>query len=310
MNEQQVLAGPAAPWTKSELETPVLLVIFNRPGTTKAVFESVRAVRPTRLYVAADGPRADVEGEAQRCDKARRIASAVDWGCKLETRFQDKNVGLDVHVSSAIDWFFELEEEGILLEDDCVPDPSFYRFCAELLGYYRETPEVMHVSGDNFQFGRRRGRGSYYFSKYPFIWGWATWRRAWKSYDITAASPDVQGSTWDAQWLHALERNRGVAIAPNLNLVTNIGFGEGATHTKTMERYSRLPARAMDFPLRHPSGIRIDRAADTLSYYVIFRNIRHIRFMWAHQLWDFVYRTLKNVKKELLARRSGSRISS
>jgi hypothetical protein len=292
----------------AQLETAVLFLVFNRPLTTRAVFDTIRAARPRRLYVAADGPRPEVEDDPDRCADARRIATAIDWACELRTRFQERNVGLAIQVSSALDWFFENEAEGIILEDDCVPDPSFFRFCAELLDYYRETPAIMHISGDNFQYGRTRGRGSYFFSKYPFIWGWATWRRAWKLYDFRDASPEVQASTWDAQWLRAVEKNNGAAIVPNVNLVSNLGFGDDSTHTKRIEKYAMLSAHPMGFPLKHPPAVQIDRAADVLNYYVVYRSVRHLHFIWAYRMWDISYGFLRTTKKRILARWASARV--
>lgn len=284
--------------------TPILLIVFNRPETTKAVFESIRSMRPTELYIAADGPRHEVEGEQARCRQARQIATAVDWSCSVRTLFRDRNLGCAASVSSAISWFFENVEEGIILEDDCVPGNSFYRYCRELLEHYRYRDEVMHIAGDNFQYGRKRGDASYYFSKYPFIWGWASWRRAWRHYDFKAADVAVQSTTWDAQWVLALEKQHGVSVVPNANLVTNIGFGPGATHTTTVERFAGLPAEEIDFPLRHPEKVRINREADRLTYYANFRNIPNLRMVWAYRAWDFLYLRLKRLKRWIFNRES------
>jgi hypothetical protein len=283
-----------------EFRTPILLLVFNRPETTSVVLESIRSVGPAQLYVAADGPRSDVAGEQQRCLEARRVATSIDWNCNVHTLYRDDNVGCALAVSSAITWFFEHEEEGIILEDDCVPSRSFYVFCQDLLERYRNNAAIMHVSGDNFQYGRRRGDASYYFSKYPFIWGWASWRRAWKRYEFESASADVRSSTWDAQWVLALEKYRGAAILPNVNLVTNIGFGADATHTKTLERFAQLPAKEIQFPLRHPTEVSIDKAADTFAYYANFRNVPDLRLIPLYQLWDYFYFRAKKIKRWII----------
>jgi hypothetical protein len=275
----------------------VLLLVFNRPETTKAVMESLGRARPSRLYVAADGPRDAVHADLQRCEEARRLATAPSWECVLTTRLQVRNVGLNRHVSSALDWFFANEEQGIVLEDDCVPHMSFFRFCSELLEFHRDSTRVMHISGNNFQYGRHRGRASYYYSKYPFIWGWATWRRAWRKYDFRVIAPELAWSTWDGQWMTTLQRNEGLAVTPNANLVTNIGFGSGATHTKSIERYSALPALAMEFPITHPRELVADKDADTFVYYANFRNVRYLRLIWAYRAWDMIVRFLKRVKR-------------
>ncbi|EKE21540.1 MAG: Protein containing nucleotide-diphospho-sugar transferase protein, partial [uncultured bacterium] len=160
---------------------PILFIIFNRPDTTLSVFEAIRQIKPARLYVAADGPRSERSGEDVVCAETRRIAMGVDWPCELKTRFLDKNVGCHTAVPAAVSWFFENEEEGIILEDDCSPDLSFFTFCETLLERYRDDEEVMMISGDNFQPSefKTRNDSSYYFSGIANIWGWATWRRAW-----------------------------------------------------------------------------------------------------------------------------------
>jgi len=158
--------------TAASLKAPVLLLIFNRPDTTQLVFNKIRKARPAELYIAADGPRKNQPDDPENCRKAREILRQVDWDCKISTLFREENLGCKIGVSSAIDWFFSEVEEGIILEDDCVPDQSFFQFCQELLARYRDDKRVMMISGDNFQFGRRRTDYSYYFSQYVHIWGW------------------------------------------------------------------------------------------------------------------------------------------
>jgi hypothetical protein len=267
--------------------TPVLLLVFNRPATTRAVFESIRSMRPVELYVAADGPRPGVEGEAEKCRATRRIATAIDWDCRAHSLFREENTGIGRGVASAITWFFDQVEEGIIIEDDCLPGASFYRFCEELLAYHRNQPRVMHISGNNFQYGRRRGDASYYYSQYTHCWGWASWRRAWDCFDRSLLEPDSRPYVWDGEWLLAVRQRGGVAVLPNVNLVQNIGFGADATHTKTLERYAGLPAEEISFPLRHPSKIAVDRRADTLTYYANFRRIRDLRLMWFYATVDW-----------------------
>jgi hypothetical protein len=277
--------------------TPILLLIYRRPDTTRQVIESIRSIRPTRLYVAADGPKAEVEGEAEKCAEARRLATATDWDCELHTLFREGNLGCALGVSSAITWFFDHVEEGIILEDDCVPSRSFFAYSAELLDFYREETRVMHVSGANFQYGKWRGKASYYFSRYPGIWGWASWRRAWSNYDFSLAEPEIRKHTWDAQWHASIGRAGGMAVTPNRNLVSNIGFGSGAHHTITVERFSFLPAVELAFPLVHPPRIAIDRKADEFTYYSHYRNVANLRLIWWYRIWDFVYARLKRAKQ-------------
>ncbi len=293
------LAAPI-PRDKSQFATPILLLVFNRPETTREVVASIRSVRPLHLYVAGDGPRANVKEDEESCAAARQIATKTDWDCSVHTLFREVNLGCGLGVSSAVTWFFEHVTEGIVLEDDCVPSPSFYGYCQELLDHYREEERVMHVGGSNFQYGRIRGRASYYFSRYAHIWGWATWRRAWKDYDFNLRPPWLLRDTWDTQWQLSIERSGGVAIVPNVNLVENVGFGVGATHTTGNERASSLTAGEIALPLTHPASTAINIDADRFTYYVVFRNVRFPRLIWVYGLWDWLYSTLKSAKRMLL----------
>lgn len=268
--------------------TPILLVIFNRPATLQAVFASIRSIRPTALYVAADGPRLDVEGERQRCEEARRIATAVDWECEVHTLFRDTNLGAGPAVASAVSWFFGLVEEGIILEDDCVPGLSFYRFCQDLLAHYRDIWKVMHISGHNFQYGRTRGTASYYFSTWTHSGAWASWRRAWKYYDFTLAPESERPHVWDGQWMLSVARQKGVSVIPNLNLVTNVGYGADATHTRALHRSGFLPVKEIEFPLKHPTSIKVNRAADALTYYANIADIPDLRLVTLYQFRDWL----------------------
>jgi len=259
------------------LDTPILLIVFNRSDTTRQVFKAIRQARPRQLFVAADGPREGVDGDGALCAAARSVATAVDWDCAVQTLFRDENLGCGLGPSTAISWFFENVEAGIILEDDCVPDPSFFRFSEELLERYRDVPRVMSISGDNFLRGRRRGAASYYFSRYPHIWGWASWRRAWQYFDYETIPEELRRHIWDWQWRLSVEKNRGLAVAPNVNLVSNIGCGAAdATHTTIKdERYADLPTRPMAFPLIHPRRIRkMDGYTD---YSVLIHEVRTYR---------------------------------
>jgi len=281
--------------------SPVLFIIFNRPETTKVVFETIRKAQPAKLYIAADGPRHVKTGEYERCQAARNIAINVDWECDVQLLFRDTNLGCKVAVSSAIDWFFENVEEGIILEDDCVPDISFFRYCDELLAYYRSDERIMHIGGNNFQFGRTRGNGSYYFSHYNHIWGWASWRRAWKHYDVEMkAFPEFleqnkikdifdseehsnywlkiffatyQGkvNTWDYQWTFAVWEQNGLSIAPQNNLISNIGFGSESTHQLDVNSpLANIKTQPM-ICIQHPVGqIAANVEADNFTTEYIF----------------------------------------
>ena len=169
-------------------DVPVLLMLFNRPEITRQLFEKIRQVRPTKLFVAANGHRPGVSADIELCKAVRKIFDEIDWKCELHTNFPEVNVNMHIRWYATLDWFFESVDGGIILEDDCIPDLSFFSYCTELLEKYKDNPKIMHINGSNFQFGRRRGDASYYFSEYTCSWGWATWRRAWNKYDYKMSS--------------------------------------------------------------------------------------------------------------------------
>jgi hypothetical protein len=276
---------------------PVLFLIFNRPDLTRRVFNQIRVARPHQFFIAADGPRADHPDDAALCVAARAVVAQVDWDCEVHTLFRDENLGCKQAVSSAITWFFEHVEEGIILEDDCLPDPTYFRYCAELLDYYRDDERVMVISGNNFQKGNKRSAYSYYFSCYNHIWGWATWRRAWKHYDgslrcwpaLNDSSwlLDTLGSeaaahywsrifdrayageidSWGYPWTFSCWARRGLSCLPQGNLVTNIGFGEAATHTTDAgSKGANVPVTPMPFPLCHPPCVHRHLEADHFTF--------------------------------------------
>ena len=254
------------------MQTALLFLVFNRPDTTTLVFEKIRQVKPSRLYVASDGPRDGNNDDKKKVIKVREIATMVDWPCEVKTLFRDKNLGCKKGVSTAITWFFEHEEQGIILEDDCVPNLDFFTFCEDLLDRYFKDERISTITGNNFQNGKWRGNASYYFSKYNHCWGWATWRRSWKNYDgdikfwpewsnsknwINFISNKVerrywqnifkrvhsgQIDSWAYPWTASVWYKKGLTITPNVNLVSNIGFGENATHTKSKKnKFFKLP---------------------------------------------------------------------
>jgi len=272
---------------------PVLLLIFNRPDITREVMAQIREAEPPKLFVGADGPRADQPDEADHCEQARQVATHVDWNCEVHTLFRDENMGCKQAVSSAITWFFEHVEAGIILEDDCIPHPTFFSYCAELLERYREDERVMVISGDNFQPPTRTYDSSYYFSTHMHCWGWATWRRAWKKYDgQVSVWHDLRGTGWLEGWLGSEDeaeywqrifdkvyreevdswaypwtftcwKEHGLTILPAVNLVSNIGFDVRATHTdnENSDRAS-LSTKPLSFPLDHPIGVCRDYKSD------------------------------------------------
>jgi hypothetical protein len=281
------------------MRSPVLLLIFNRPETTARVFEAVRAAQPRRLYVAADGPRPDRDGEARLCEQARQVATNVDWDCELKTLFQSTNLGCGLGPVRGIDWFFREEREGIILEDDILPVPTFFPYCDRLLKRFRDDERVGVIGGSNPLARRFSPQESYFFSRHIRIWGWASWRRVWRLYDYEMRAwpgwRDAGGllsvadgsklfeshwrkvfdrtwsgpvNWWDYQlsftcWSHGL-----LGILPAHSQIHNVGFGPGATHT-----VSKPPAylretipKTLAFPLRHPARVArnpaVDRAID------------------------------------------------
>lgn len=252
--------------------TPVLLIAFNRPKEIRAVIDALRKIKPTRVYVAIDAPRQGRADDAKNVAEVKRVIdTAIDWSCIVQKRFQDKNLGCGYGPAAAITWFFKNVEAGIILEDDCVADPSFFVFCEELLKKYKDNPQVMHITGDNYQDGQKRGIYSYFFSKYTFVWGWATWRRAWQHFDHTLIPEKDRGHVWDGAWIKSVRKQKGYAIIPQVNLVQNIGFGENATHTRNVQTGAEYKAGSMLFPLSHPPKITWNIAADYYAYRHFFK---------------------------------------
>jgi hypothetical protein len=257
--------------------------------------QTIRAAQPHRLYVVADGARADMAGEAENCAAVRRIATEVDWPCEVLTDFAPQNLGCYRRVSSGLAWAFGQSEELIILEDDCLAQPDFFAFCDELLERYRKDERIFAISGDNFQKGPPRNRDSYYFSQIFHCWGWASWRRAWQSVDLQMSQwPGLRDGGWledalgdpklvdyftrafddtyhgrNSSWAYrasfsSLVQGR-INVLPNVNLVRNIGLDDDATHTAGQAHMERTAGR-LEFPLRHPSSFIVDRKADGATF--------------------------------------------
>ena len=286
-----------------QFSTAVALIIFNRPDTTESVFAEIAKIKPHKLLVVADGPRTNQPGEAEKVTATRAIIEQVDWDCEVITNYSDVNLGCKQRVSSGLNWVFEQVEEVIILEDDCLPDPTFFRFCQEMLKHYRHDQRVSMISGANFHSSQRRNNDSYYFSKYSMIWGWASWRDRWtKSYDVKLLEwprirdegrlADMLGNknevrywqkifervycgeidTWDYQWFFANWLEERVSIVPTVNLISNIGHGENATHTTNTEsQLANLERNPVSFPIIHPLEISKDIQADQLVDELYFR---------------------------------------
>ena len=265
-----------------------------------AVLNCVRKVRPARLYVHCDGPRDSVSGEAEKVALVRSVLQEVDWECAVITLFRPQNKGLRAGVSDAITWFFQQEEMGIVLEDDCLPDPSFFPFCESMLIHYRNDAKVMHIAGCNLatQWTNRNIEG-YFFSKFIFVWGWASWRRAWEKMSLTLDNLDEfrakgrmrelslnklsteylwdkfeatrqnRNNSWAYAWFFSILQSGGISIVPVKNLVQNTGIGEsGATHTNSKNDKAAIIAERMDFPIIHPKGKKRIPGLDQQLFYV------------------------------------------
>lgn len=274
------------------LNTAVLFLVFNRPELTAQVFEAIRKARPPRLYIAADGPRPDHPRDVERVARVRTLATAVDWPCEVRTLFRETNLGCRLAVSGGLDWFFEQEACGLVLEDDCLPSPSFFGFSQAMLERYRDDERVMSVCGTQI-YPRRPFSCSYSFSHYAQMWGWATWRRAWLKYDrgleqwpryragrcrglpldswfaryvwaskferVRAGLLD----TWDYQWIFSCWISGGLTIVPAVNLVRNLGVINESTHTKRFRStYINPPHQMFNEPLIHPECIAVDEVVD------------------------------------------------
>lgn len=280
-----------------KVQSPILFLIFNRPDVTRKVFEEIKKVRPQKLYIGADGPRYDNLVDEVKCKECLEIISEIDWKCEVKTIINKRNYGCKLSVSNSISWFFDNEEEGIILEDDCLPSIDFFKFCDKLLFKYRNDNRIGHITGSNFQNNIIRGEADYYFSRHPIVWGWASWRRVWVDYDISMSKLDlliqndgasvltdngrIKGSiynnfirtkageinTWDYQYFYSLLINGYLSIIPNFNLISNIGFGPEATHTfiatneRSMQVFMSLPE-----PLVHPEIFVSNFNADKFSF--------------------------------------------
>lgn len=282
------------------MKTPVALIIFNRPSKTEKVFEIIRSVKPTKLLVIADGPRANHADDERQCVATRSIIEQVDWDCEVLKNYSDSNLGCSVRPATGIDWVFKQVEQAIILEDDCLPDLTFFRFCGELLEQYRDDERIMHISGNNYSSHVYQSPYSYTFSRYTLSWGWATWRRAWKHFDLGMKHwPEVRDKKllknilvdgeslydwertlqfvyegnldcWDFQWTFACWLRNGMSIVPEHNLVTNVGTGQDATHFQESSPLLNLPVQPIEFPLKHPPFMLRDFQADRIIQSIVY----------------------------------------
>lgn len=308
-----------------KIKSPICLIGFNRPKQIRLVMECIKAAEPKKLYFVQDGPRQDKLGEEKLCQEVKSVVqSLLTWDCEVFWKVRESNAGCRKNVSEGITWFFENEEEGVILEDDCLPDSSFFRYCDELLDKYRNEPEIGCISANNYAEPiSKRSPESYFYSDFNFCWGWASWRRAWKKYDAEMSSFDEESmlnhmrdtmkyskkqigfwsecfrgvaerkiDTWDYVWTYSCWKSNLLTCLPRVNLVKNIGFGDDATHTFTEGYNPASESSRIHFPLVHPNEITVNRKADQ---YVMGRI--HVRSFWVK-----VFRKLKKYKNKFLSK--------
>ncbi len=281
-----------------QLERAILFLVFNRPDTTARVFEAIREAQPIKLYINADGPRQNRPDDVANINLVKEICSKIDWPCQVSTQFNTENLGCLKSVTKGISWFFDNEEDGIVLEDDCLPDPSFFTFCDKMLAKYETNEQIMHIGGNSYQDNNAEKGNSYFFSRYNHIWGWASWRRAWKMYDpLLEKWPNAKKENhlksilnynkaekywtkkfdkthegqfvWDYRWTYSVWINHGMAVLPWNNLVRNIGLEGQTTHAFAggfLENYKITPIT--DFSA--PEKIEVNLKADRLGFDNVF----------------------------------------
>ena len=310
----------------------VVIIPFIRPEKTKRVFEAIRQARPEKLFVLSDGPRNDAEALKVKAIR-EYIDTHVDWPCEVFKRYPETNLGCKTNIASGLDWVFGQVEDAIILEDDCVPDPTFFRFCQELLEKYRDEPKVTNINGTNLAIRDPKFKcdDSYYFANIDLTWGWATWRRAWQHYDVNMKQwpkwktecllkkvlqndeyvdyftylfdryATGKVDAWPAQWILVRWALGSLSIAPANNLIMNIGFDQESSHGLYDETDIRanLPFTPIAFPLKHPTSINPNREADEFVY----RQGIQINYYFKQKLlWLFksrvpeLYRILKKIK--------------
>lgn len=295
----------------------VLFLTFNRPDLFRRVLDAVSQAGPRQIFVSIDGPRTNRPDDAALCCEVRRTAEKIGWATQVHLKVEHKNMGCGSAVSSAIQWALTQVPEIIVIEDDCLPDPSFLMLCDELLERYRDDERVMQIAGTNWGAAVDRYAGySYAFTSFAPIWGWATWRRAWDFYDFRLDSwPRIKasgladgmslsprfrrilerdwetvragGGTWDHQWQYAVLRHHGLSVSPEKNLVSNIGFREDGTQIKGADRlFSNLPMERITFPLRHPREVARNASVES-----VFEHIYWQKLGWPGRLYRLLVRS-------------------
>lgn len=268
----------------AKYDLSVLINFFARPNTLKDVFEQVKKARPARLFLSCDGPRDNVPTERERVEECKKIVSDIDWDCQVYTHYSEVNLGCGKGPESAISWAFEHTDELVILEDDCVPDDTFFPYMQELLARYRNDTRVGMISGLNHFYEWDCGGNSYCFTKYGAIWGWGTWKRVWDNYDFyvkdikneyyrrlleadisntkarkerigswlhaAAETPHKKVNYWDIQFGFVKYSQSYLCIVPKNNLIYNIGVGLGSTHTESNKAVNWKPGQILFMPTK------------------------------------------------------------
>lgn len=272
---------------------PVVFFVFKRPGTTRIFLDRMVAAHITRIYIFADGPRNESDRQGTNAVKTAITEFQTDNPTtEIITTYATENLGLKRNITDGLDTVFSQEDAAIIIEDDCEPTPDFFKFTGEMLTRYHDEPKVMAVNGTstggNFTY-------SYDFSQYPQCWGWATWKRAWKLYDGSLRQFSKESwkelskelgfspllarywyamltmvksgwiKTWDFQWSYAHFYHHGLAVAPSVNLIKNIGFDTVATNTKTKTKVADMKTNSFTWPLDHPPIVTENRRISTVA---------------------------------------------
>ena len=311
------------------MKKPVLFLIFNRPNYTKQVFEAIKLYQPIKLYIAADGPRKNLETDLKLCEETKSIIKLIDWECETKTLFREYNVGCKKNISDSINWLFENENDGIILEDDVVPNLDFFYFCEYCLDKYADDERIMMITGTNY-LNNEKLNSTYFYSKHYTIWGWATWKRAWKNYDINMKKwqdkdikSDIkylfnknyiwrhfkytfdsletyENNNWDIQWVFACIINNGYCITPKVNLISNIGvFG---THSKNITISHNLKRYTLGLPSKYisPSNFLLNSSYDKKLHYISSRKSNKKYFMIRILINLKIYKILKYIKNKFV----------
>ncbi|RIK51535.1 hemolytic protein HlpA-like protein [Candidatus Microgenomates bacterium] len=284
------------------MQTPVVLFIYKRASNLKAFCKILKNLDIKNIYIVSDGAKS-IEYRV-RVEKTRReLESLINWSCNVQKNYSDINLGLKERFRTGINWVFEHTDRAIFIEDDCIPDPSFFTYCDELLEKYKDDKRIISITGNNFQPRKNQVKDSYYFSRYPHVWGWATWKRVWDQYDSDIVDwPKLRSSgwldklfpdrfftrkfwtyifdrlhsekinTWDYQLTYLSLKNSGFNIVPSVNLVSNVGYGDDATNIKQKNKTIAVPAKKITFPLKHPKNVVYNDRADKYIEELVYLN--------------------------------------